>query len=310
MPYKRVLVILKGFLGDAVMVTPLLEGLSCQAKLEVHALTAPSVISLLGPSFPQIRFHEQRRLQKPSELLKQAQEMKTLNFDAAIVVNRSFRSALLACMARIPVRVGHGTDRRGLLLTASKPHDLFKYEPLSYLELASLADIKLKEVHPVLTPLPDLIEPTKTQLDGATIGVQPGARHPWKRLPAPVLAEVVRTLQTDGKVVLLGGPEEKAFGEALEHELDVKPLNLIGAFSLQESIAATSQLKVMIGGDTGLMHIAAAAGCPTVTMFGPTFASKWGHQYEPHQVLVAPNRQMTEFTAEEILAAVRRARCF
>ena len=56
------------------MVTPLLEGLSCQTKLEVHALTGPSVISLLGPSFPQVRFHEQRRLQKPSELLKQARD--------------------------------------------------------------------------------------------------------------------------------------------------------------------------------------------------------------------------------------------
>ena len=309
MSYKRVLVILKGFLGDAVMVTPLLEGLLCQAKLEVHALTTKSVVSLLEDSFPSLRFHIQRKLQKPTEMMLQAREMKALGFDAAIVVNRSFRSALLAVMARIPVRVGHNTDHRGWLLTASLPHDLYKYEPSSYLELADLAGIKLQEVHPHLSPAADLLAPTKMKLEGATIGVQPGARHPWKRIPISVLASVVSELQRDASVVLMGGPEEKEFGDDLSSLLPKKPLNLIGTFSLKESVAAVSQLKTMIGGDTGLMHIAAAAGCPTVTMFGPTFASKWGHYYEPHRVLVAPNREMTEFTADEILSAVRQAAC-
>ena len=310
MLYKRVLAILKGFLGDAVMVTPLLEGLACQEKLEVHVLTTKGVVSLLEDTFPMVHFHVQRHLQKPTELLQQTRELRVLNCDAAIVVNRSFRSALVAALARIPVRVGHNTDHRGWLLTRSIPHDLYKYEPASYLELAQLADLRLAEVHPHLEANQELLEPTKQKLQGATIGVQPGARHPWKRIPMPVLAEVVRDLQKDSTVVLMGGAEEKEFGEALEKELEIKPLNLIGAFSLKESVAAGTHLKVLIGGDTGLMHIAAAAGCPTVTLFGPTFASKWGHHYEPHQVLVAQSRDMSEFTSDEILAAVRRALCF
>lgn len=309
MPYKRVLVILKGYLGDAVMVTPLLDGLCNQVGLEVHALTTCGVISLLEDTFPQVRWHVQRKMQNPGELLKQTSELKAMNFDAAIVVNRSFRSALVAALARIPVRVGHSTDHRGWLLTASVPHDLYKYEPLSYLELADLAGIKIEEVHPRLTPSAEVIPGVKERLDNATIGVQPGARHPWKRIPVDVLAQAVTELQKNEKVALVGGPEEKDFGIELAEKLADKPLDLIGAFSLKESVAATSQLKLMIGGDTGLMHIAAATGCPTVTLFGPTFASKWGHHYEPHQVLVAPNRDMNEFTSDEILAAVGRALC-
>jgi heptosyltransferase-2 len=307
--YRRVLLILKGYLGDAVMVTPLLEGLVAQPNLEVHALTTPSVISLLEDTFPTVRFQVQKNLRKPMELLAEARELRAQDFDATIVVNRSFRSALLASMARIPVRVGHGTDRRGWLLTRSTPHDLHKNETESYLELAQLAGLELPEIHPRLTPPCELLGPTSMKLQGATIGIQPGARHPWKKIPASVLAQVVGNLQEHAMVVLMGGPEEKTFGEELERELAHKPLNLIGAFSLKESLAAASQLKVMVGGDTGLMHMAAATGCPTVTMFGPTFASKWGHYYEPHQVLVAPGREMSEFTAEEILAAVRRAIC-
>ena len=309
MSYKRVLLILKGFLGDAVMVTPLLDGLVNQSKLEVHVLTTGSVVALLEDTFPAVKFHVQRKLQKPMEFMKQGRELRSMGFDAALVVNRSFRAALLASIAKIPVRVGNDTDRRGWLLSGSAPYDPYKYEPASYLELASLAGIQLEEVHPRLLPLQSLVTSTREKLQGAAIGVQPGARHPWKRLPIPVLAEVVCNLQKDGKVVLLGGREEQVFGEELCSALSTKPLNLIGAFDLKESVAATSQLKIMIGGDTGLMHIAAASRCPTVTMFGPTFASKWGHHYSPHQVLVAPDREMAEFTAEQVLAAVRQVRC-
>jgi len=307
-PSKRVLLILKGFLGDAVMVTPLVQGL-CAKGYEVHVLTTSGVVTLLEDTFPSVHFHQQRKLQKPLELLKQMRELKTVHFDIAIVVNRSFRSALLAALARIPVRVGNNTDRRGGLLTKSIPYDAYKYEPASYLELSQLAGIELQDTHPLLKPNEDIRCAIGKRLAGATIGVQPGARHPWKRIPMDILASAVRELQRNAKVVLMGGKEEREFGDALKAVLDVEALDLIGELNLKEGVAATSQLKLMIGGDTGLMHIAAAAGCPTITLFGPTFASKWGHHYEPHKVLVAKSHEMSEFTVEDILSAARRALC-
>ncbi len=308
MPSKRVLLILKGFLGDAVMVTPLLHGLTA-GGYEVHVLTSASVITLLEDTFPQIKFHAQRKLSKPTELLKQAKELNRLQFDLAIVVNRSFRSALLARMSGIPLTIGHATDHRGWLLARSMPHDEYKYEPTSYLELAHQAGIEIKETDPELKPNPDLLCGVKDRLQGASIGIQPGARHPWKRIPETILAEAVRELQKKAKVVLLGGKEEREFGDSLKKQLSEQPIDLIGEFNLKESIAACSQLKLMIGGDTGLMHIAAATGCPTITLFGPTFHSKWGHHYEPHQVLIAKSHEMSEFKTEDILNAARHILC-
>jgi ADP-heptose:LPS heptosyltransferase len=159
------------------------------------------------------------------------------------------------------------------------PYEPYRYEPDSYLDLPKLAGIEIAEIPPLLKPSVEALKVAEEKLGNATVGVQPGARHPWKRIPIPVLASVVRDLHRDQSVVLLGGPEEKEFGEQLEAELEVKPLNLIGAFSLKESIAAVSKLRLMIGGDTGLMHIAAASGTPTVGLFGPTQASRyapWG----------------------------------
>jgi lipopolysaccharide heptosyltransferase II len=307
--YKRVLAILKGYLGDAVMATPLLESLSHQPDLQVEVLTAAPVITLLEDTFPNVKFIEQGKLASPSGLLHQAQTLRPKKFDLALVVNRSFRSALLASLAHIPERVGHSKDLRGWLLTSKLPNDKCRYEAACYLDLGKRAGLPLSDLHPKLIPSECHLGPATTKLAGATIGIQPGASNFEKRLPIPVLAKVVRALQNEGSVVLLGGPEEKSAGQELEDELSNKPLNLIGALSLKESTAAVSQLKAMLGGDTGLMHIAAATGCPTVTMFGPTVASKWGHHYEPHQVLVSSDMKMTKFDSAEIVAAVRRTLC-
>jgi ADP-heptose:LPS heptosyltransferase len=63
----------------------------------------------------------------------------------------------------------------------------------------------------------------------------------------------------------------------------------------------------MLGSDTGLMHIAAASGCTTVTCFGPTRSSKWGHLDPPHQVVDGRDRDITTIQPEEVLKAVRAA---
>ena len=96
------------------------------------------------------------------------------------------------------------------------------------------------------------------------------------------------------------------YGEALAAELKEPAVNLIGALSLKETMATVAQLRLMIGADTGLMHIAAAVGCPTITAFARTPATKWGHNYSPHHVLVAPGQEMSELDAETYLDAARR----
>ncbi|MEZ0327383.1 MAG: glycosyltransferase family 9 protein, partial [Fimbriimonas sp.] len=63
----------------------------------------------------------------------------------------------------------------------------------------------------------------------------------------------------------------------------------------------------MIGADTGLMHMATAVGCPTVTIFGPTPAQKWGHTYGSNQVILAPEGDMSKVAPQTILEALKRA---
>jgi ADP-heptose:LPS heptosyltransferase len=62
-------------------------------------------------------------------------------------------------------------------------------------------------------------------------------------------------------------------------------------------------LRLMIGADTGAMHLAVGVGCPTVTAFGPTPADKWGHDYAPHRVIRAPGGDMAALEPETLVRA-------
>ncbi len=308
MPYKRILVVLKGYLGDAVMATPLLNGLCNETDAEIHALTEMPVIELIEDTLPRVKYHASYDLAKLGGLMREVGEIRRLKFDLAICVNRSFRAAVLPALAKISVRVGHATDGRKWLLTRSIPYDEQRTEFESYLDLAKLAGIDLPSALPVLAPNPESVEEARAKLNGATVGIQPGARHDWKEIPLPTLKVVACSLQAEGhKLVLLGGPEEQKQGEALAQKLDQPVVNLVGKLSLKQSLATVSQLSLMVGGDTGLMHIAAAAGCPTVTAFGRTPPSKWAHGYQPHEVLIAPNERMEEIGTNAYLQAAERA---
>ena len=73
-----------------------------------------------------------------------------------------------------------------------------------------------------------------------------------------------------GKVILVGGPGEEKVGEDLYKKLiDIDPINLVGK-PILPTAAIFSLSRIFIGNDSGLMHLSAATGAPTLGLFGPT----------------------------------------
>ena len=80
--------------------------------------------------------------------------------------------------------------------------------------------------------------------------------------------------------VLLGGPDETALASEVMRELGgIDALNLAGKTSLRDLIAIFSECDAAFGPDSGPMHIAAAVGCPIVSLWGatsPKRSAPWG----------------------------------
>lgn len=299
-PSHRVLVSMKVYLGDAVMTVPTLDALDGAGK-EVTLLTAPLVAKALARD----RFMPFEKSRWPWQIAAQARRIRAGGFDACILVNRSVRAALLAKLAKIPVRIGHAVEGRGCLLTHVVPYDPTRFEA------ASTADLIRPLGIPVVDPIPHLRLTPEEMREGdrlrgdADLAIQPGARYDLKRLPLDALRDAARAWQAEGRrLIMVGGPEERAETDALIAALDRPVVDLVGRCGVRETMAVLAGASVAVGADTGVMHLAVAVGCPTVQAFGPTPTEKWGHAYAPHRVVAAPDGCMASLTARELIAAV------
>jgi heptosyltransferase-3 len=112
------------------------------------------------------------------------------------------------------------------------------------------------------------------------IALAPTANWEPKIWPADRFVDTFRNLSTslipNAVAVILGGPgpAERALAAPLLAALP-DALDLVGVMSLTEAAAVLGQVSLFIGNDSGLMHLAAAAGAPTIGLFGPTDASTY-----------------------------------
>lgn len=151
---------------------------------------------------------------------------------------------------------------------------------------------------------------------GRTV-VHVGAAAPSRRWPPERFAAVAAQLRRVGHdVVIIAGQGEE--------ELAAKAAAAAGvpaetALSVDELLALVGRARLLVSGDTGVAHVAAAYRTPSVTLFGPVSPARWGPPPDPrHQVLwhgddsgdphaATPDPALLEITVEEVLSAANRA---
>lgn len=299
MSSERIVICMKSYLGDAVMTIPLIQSL-LQRYPEVHILTSKGAGEILQ-LIPGVRIlpTNHRRGRNQLDLLRGG------NYDVALLVNRSFRSAWHTRLAKIPRRIGQPTEARGFLLTDRIPVVENEFEATYALHLAEPLGVPTSAAQPTLRLPKNLRERGKELVGERAVGLQPGARYPLKQIPLSVNAEIANRLADQGfRIVLIGGREERADAERFQTMLHKPALSLVGKTMIPETLGCLSALTMMVGSDTGVMHMAAAVDCPTVTVFGPLPAERWGHSYGPHRVLSAPNKDTRLITTDALWAEV------
>src|SRR5205823_33932 len=112
---------------------------------------------------------------------------------------------------------------------------------------------------------------------GPILAIAPAANWIGKTWPVERFALVARELLgtggalEGGRLMLLGGPRDREVARSLRSTVSQERLiDLVGRESLLVSYAALKRARLFIGGDSGLMHMAAAAGAPTLGLFGPS----------------------------------------
>ena len=201
--------------------------------------------------------------------------LRRRNYERAIVMPRSFKSALIPWFAGIPTRTGFRGESRFLVVNDVRPFDRNVLDQTVKRFVA--LGLERGDVLPAM-PQPALdvsaqnqaavIDRLGLQTDRPVVAFMPGAEYgPAKCWPLPSFAELARGLDGRGLAVwILGSAKDADAGERIA--ADSAAVNVCGKTSLEDVIDLLGYASQAVSNDSGLMHIAAAVGTFVHAIYG------------------------------------------
>jgi len=138
---------------------------------------------------------------------------------------------------------------------------------------------------PAQWPLPELVVSPEEmdrwrrthglERDRPVVALAPGAVGPSKRWSKEGYGTLARQLGAEGLAVwVVGGPQEKQLAQEIVSAGGMRARDLTGP-DLRHAIVALAAANAAVSNDSGLLHVAAALGTPSIGIFGPTSPWHW-----------------------------------
>jgi heptosyltransferase-1 len=254
-------------------------------------------------------------------------QLRGIHYDAVIDFQGAVRSALLARWSGAPIVYGSAQPRENaasMFYTRSVlPNGTHVVEQALALAGAIIPTptIPTRMAEPQVEFPAD--QDAEKKIAGLTADVNdfailnPGAGWGAKRWPAERYGQVAKELAKDGLCSLVNyGPGEEELAVAVEAAGEGAARKI--SCSVSELIALTRRARLLIGGDTGPMHLAAALTIPVVAIFGPTNPARNGpfgtqsivlrsaSSMTDHTRHREPEQGLLEITVSEVIAATRK----
>jgi len=249
-----------------------------------------------------------------------------------LVMSRKWKAALAPWLAGIPLRTGFAGEARFGLLNDMRwgERELPRMiDQMGALALPKNASLPTEWPLPELKVPPDDVAKWRERHGLATDGhlivtLSPGAVGAGKAWPVGHYAELARALTKDGASVwILGGPNEATLAKQIAEAGGSRVRDFTGS-DLRNAILALAAADAAVTNDSGLMHVSAAIGTPTVAIFGPTSPWHW-KPLNPIAAILEPvgdetaakrarnegndavhHRRTADVTVDTVLATVRK----
>lgn len=268
---EKILIVQMAKLGDFIQSTSLLSNLrQLWPQAEIHLVgEQPGVL-------------EAARLSTLVDQVWAHDRLPPLDFEATFILNSHQKAAEFSQKVRSKLNFGPKISAGQLVFTPAQNFLMAVMAQDRRLGRFNLVDVWASlapgaQVQPLAWPRPipaDTLPEKKKE--HFRVGFQLGSRNHLRRWPTEHFATVAQHLNRllpSLSLVLLGSAEERALGARLEKL--IKPLtatNLMGRTDLQGLARELTDLDLLITADTGVMHLAAALGTPTLALFfGPAY---------------------------------------
>lgn len=312
---KKILVIKLSALGDFVLALAAMKKIrEAHPKAHITLLTTPpfEALAKICPYFNAVE--TDGRPADPTEWLHLRQRLKAWKFDRVYDLQTSAQSArIFYSLWPFPPKwsgiafgcaLPHKNPRRNYMHTLERHAD----------QLKSAGIWPDAPTEPGQAPPPDLSWVLKKQPHDRPVagGIKPrpfvlfvpgGSAHRLdKRWPAERFGELGRVLYDRGlDVVIIGGPQESAVARAIQKYVG-QARDLTGRTDFARIAVLGAKAALVVGNDTGPLHLAAAAGAPTVVLFSqasdPELSAPRGH------VAALRSNQLADLPVAQVMQAV------
>jgi len=285
---NNILIRSTNWVGDAVMTLPALEAVRENFPESRITVLARPWVAPVFENHPAVKntliYNRHDGLKKNiSEFFHITNLVRKNRYDLTVLFQNAFEAALIAYLGGVKSRLGFDSDGRGFLLThgIKRSSEVFAVHQVEYyLSILKASGLEAESRTPVLYLSKKDIAKAENllQLQGISkndfiLGISPGAIFGnAKRWPVERFAKIGdwASERWGAKVIILGSGKEKNIGNKMAGIMRNKAVDFCGATSLGEAMGIIGRCNLFVTNDSGLMHISAALGVPTLAIFGST----------------------------------------
>ncbi len=246
---RKILVIQTAFIGDAVLTLPIFQVLrGVEPTASIDALVIPKTAELFQthPAVAEVVTFDKRGEDRGlAGLRRVAGKIRDERYDVAIIPHRSIRSAMLALLGNIPMRIGFDRSAGWFLLNERIQYDPRRHEVERNLSLlAPLGIVWREKEFPRLYPssrdvegVEEFLSKSNFRNGSGLIGVAPGSVWKTKRWLEERFTELVgRLVGEEYNVVLVGGEEDEELSTRIKTQVNSSRVSVsAGSLGLLQS---------------------------------------------------------------------------
>lgn len=313
MASQKILLIRLSSLGDIVLTTPAIRAVRSHfPDAYVAMLVGKQSADVLreNPYLDEIiTFDRFAKDKDTGEMLRTIRVLRERKFSLAIDLQRKIRTALLMYSSGAAERVGKGILCNVPVLEQGNKHATAHYFDLLHAVGIPAVDQRL-EMFLSESERTDasqrLAAAGVTQTD-LKVGIFPGAGWKLREWMPDRFADIGNKLvrHFNAEVLIFGGQKEAKLVHTVANLMDARAVPFAGNLQVRELAACLEKCDLFLTNDTGPMHIAAAVGTPTVSLFGPGNHTRFQplgalHQTIRHDVPCNPCKQFTDKCQDNI----------
>ena len=291
---KNILVVKLSAIGDVIHALPVSYAIKEQyPNAHLTWVVEPAAYAILedNPYIDELILFEKAKFRSFGGFLCEIgpfrRRLRTRRYDASLDLQGLFKSAAIAFNAGAKLRIGTANMREGAHLVSRPVRGTHAEGHIveRYLDVVRALGRAVREVRfPVAISERDAVAAgTLLAREGVPeerpfVAFAIGANWPNKRWPAEHFAALADRLYHahDIPVLVGGGRLDETIAQDIMAASEIPPVNLVGRTNLKQLAHIFTRAALVLGGDTGPVHLAAGLRTPTVMLMGPTDANRNG----------------------------------